>query len=254
MEVQPKIVHPLKPILQLGAPLIAFFFIQNLVNLATLAMLGRLGNAALAGVGAAGAIYGVVLALLFGFDTGVQAIVSRTTGAGREGRLGEVLADAIAASAAVGALIAVAFWTLGPGVLAAMLPDKAAVAAGSANMMASAPSLLFYAITIPINASWIGSGRPSIAFLVSLALAPVQILLALLLVFGGGPVAPEASRDRSGNSAALPGHLIGVAVQFALALRLRPDLCAPRQGRPESPPTAAIGWPGQHAATCRSSA
>ncbi len=241
MKAQAKTAQPLKTIFRLGAPLIAFFFIQNLVNLATLAVLGRLGDAALAGVGAAGAIYGVVLALLFGFDTGVQAIVSRTTGAGREGWLGEVLADAIAASAVVGALIAVAFWTLGPGVLAAMLPDKAAVAAGSANMMASAPSLLFYAITIPINASWIGSGRPGIAFLVTLALAPVQILLTLLLVFGGGPVAAEGAAG-AGAALSLTG-LVGVGVQFALALRLRPGFLrtAPRPAGIAA--IAAIGWP-----------
>ena len=241
MKAQAKTAQPLKTIFRLGAPLIAFFFIQNLVNLATLAVLGRLGDAALAGVGAAGAIYGVVLALLFGFDTGVQAIVSRTTGAGREGWLGEVLADAIAASAVAGALIAVAFWTLGPGVLAAMLPDKAAVAAGSANMMASAPSLLFYAITIPINASWIGSGRPGIAFLVTLALAPVQILLTLLLVFGGGPVAAEGAAG-AGSALSLTG-LVGVGVQFALALRLRPGFLrtAPRPAGIAA--IAAIGWP-----------
>ena len=101
METQAKTVEPatvasltapLKAMFRLGTPLIAFFLVQNAVNLASLAMLGRLGNAALAGVGAASAVYGVVLALLFGFDTGVQAIVSRITGAGRENRLGEVLA------------------------------------------------------------------------------------------------------------------------------------------------------------------
>ena len=250
METQAKTVEPatvasltapLKAMFRLGTPLIAFFLVQNAVNLASLAMLGRLGNAALAGVGAASAVYGVVLALLFGFDTGVQAIVSRITGAGRENRLGEVLADALAASVAVGALLGVAFWTLGPGVLAAMLPDRAAVAAGSANMLAAAPSLLFFAATIPINASWIGSGRPGIAFLVNLALAPVQILLTLLLVFGGGPVAAEGA---AGAGAAISlTTLVGVAIQFALALRLRPGFLrtAPRPAGIAA--IAAIGWP-----------
>jgi MATE family multidrug resistance protein len=237
----PPLLAKLKTMFGLGTPLIAFFFIQNVVNLASVAMLGRLGNAALAGVGAASAIYGVVLALLFGFDTGVQAIASRITGAGREGRLGQVLADALAASVPVGALLGFAFWSLGPGALAAMLPDKAAVAAGSANMRAVAPSLLFFAATIPVNASWIGSGRPGIAFLVTLALAPVQILLTLVLVFGAGSVAAEGA---AGAGAAISlTTLIGVVVQFALALRLRPGFLrtAPRPAGIAA--IAAIGWP-----------
>ena len=80
------------PVFRLAGPMTAFFFIQSAVSLASLAMLGSIGDAALAGVGAASAIFGVILALLFGIDAAVQATVSRTVGAGRQARLGQVLA------------------------------------------------------------------------------------------------------------------------------------------------------------------
>ena len=229
------------PIVGLGTPLIAFFLVQNVVNLVSLAILGRLGDTALAGVGAASAIFGVVLALLYGVDTGVQAIGSRITGAGRENRLSEVLADAWCVSIPLGAILCAIQCAFGPGLVKAMLSDRAAVAAGSAWLIAAAPALLFFAITIPINASWIGAGRPRIAFLVTLLLAPAQILLALLLVFGAGPI-PALGAAGSALAMSLSG-LVGVAVQVALAVRLRPGFLrtAPRLSGVRA--VAAIGWP-----------
>lgn len=229
------------PILRLGAPLIAFFLLQTLANLACLGALGRLGDATLAGVGAANVLYGLVMALLFGFDTGVQALISRATGAGSPSKPGEALASALAASIPLGALIAVGFWGLAPTVLGAILPDKAAVAAGVANARAAAPSLLFLAMTTPANAAWIASGRPGVAFLVTAVTAPVQVALTWLLVLGAGPIAAEGAAG-AGWAGTLD-TLVGVVLQLFLAFRLR---LVPRWAAPSLAgvlEVAAIGWP-----------
>ncbi len=68
-------------------------------------MVGRLGNVALAGIGIAGAVYGMVLALLFGFDTGVQASAARATGAGAPDAAGAALTSALAVSTPFGACL-----------------------------------------------------------------------------------------------------------------------------------------------------
>jgi len=234
-------MHRYAPILRLGAPLIAFFLVQTLANLACLGALGRLGDATLAGVGAANVLYGLVMALLFGFDTGVQALISRATGAGSQGKPGEALASALAASIPLGALIAVGFWMLAPTILGAILPDKAALAAGVANARAAAPSLLFLAMTTPANAAWIASGRPAVAFLVTAVTAPVQVALTWLLVLGAGPIAAEGAAG-AGWAGTLD-TLVGVFAQLLLAFRLRlvPHWSAPSlTGMLE---VAAIGWP-----------
>lgn len=230
-----------RTILALAAPLGAFFLIQSFVSLACLAMLGRLGNAVLAGVGAAGAIYGAALALLFGFDTAVQALVSRATGAGEARRPGEVLMDAWAASVPLGVALGAALWTFGPALLAAIAPDRAAAEAGSAYLRGGAPSLALLAVTVPINACWIGSGRPAISFLVTALTAPAQVVLTLVLVFGAGPLAAEGAGGAGvANSLTC---LIGLCLQAALVARLR--LVAhwrrPRLGGVGR--IAAIGWP-----------
>ena len=229
------------PILRLGAPLIAFFLAQNVANLFCLAFLGRLGTATLAGVGAASAIYGVVLALLFGFDTGVQALVSRATGAGEKARLGGILADALVVAVPLGAGLSLALWSVGPGLLAGMLHDPAAAAAGGAYLRAGAPSIALLALTVPINAAWIGAGRPAISFLVTVLTAPIQVAVTYLLLFGAGPV-PAMGVTGAGIATVL-GCLAGAVLQLTLMLRLRlvSEWRAPTAAGALR--VVAIGWP-----------
>jgi putative MATE family efflux protein len=229
------------PILRLGAPLIAFFLVQQLASLIGVAFYGHLGDAVLAGVGAAGAILGVVGALLFGFDTGAQALISRAVGAGSRSRPGEVLADTLAVAIPLGALLAVGLWAFGPAVLATMIHDKAALAAGSAFLRAAAPQLLFLAVTTQINAGWIASGRPGVSFLVTAVTATAQVGFTWLLVFGAGPIAAEGAAGV--GMAGTLDTLLGLFLQIFLALRLS---LAPRWSAPSfagALEVVAIGWP-----------
>ncbi|HEX4097130.1 MAG TPA: MATE family efflux transporter, partial [Caulobacteraceae bacterium] len=104
----------LRPILVLGAPLIGFCLIQNIVSIATVAMLGGLGDAAIAGVGAGSVVYTAVCALLWGVDTGVQAVIARTTGAGHRERIAGVLASAYLGAIPLAVAVAGATWAFGP--------------------------------------------------------------------------------------------------------------------------------------------
>ena len=158
--LRPGLIGQVWTIGRLGGPLMGFFFVQNAASLACLGIVGRLGDTGLAGIGAAGAFYGVVLALLYGVDTGVQAMTSRAVGAGDDARRGEILTAAIVGSAGLGALLAGFTWVFGPRIVALMVSDPAAALAGGRYLGAMAPSLLFLAIAIPIDAGWIGAGRP----------------------------------------------------------------------------------------------
>ena len=240
---RPSVISQAGTISRLGAPMIGFFLVQNATSLICLSIVGRLGDEGLAGVGAAGALYGAVMALLYGVDTGVQAISSRATGAGEGDRLGEILTAAIVGSAGLGALLAALVWTFGPGIVELMLPDSRAAVAGSRYIAAYAPSLLFLAISIPIDAGWIGSGRPGAPFLVYLLLAPAQVGLTWLLVAGGGPIAPmgAAGAGLAGSLSAL----IVLLLQAGLAMRFWPvrGLFAGRPRLRIMGAIAAIGWP-----------
>jgi len=236
-------LSPFAAIARLAAPLTAFFAIQSATSLASLTMVGRLGDSTLAGVGTASAIYGVVLALLFGADAALQATVSRRVGAGQGELAGQALAEALALAAPVGLLLAAACWFGAPRLLAAMLPDPGAARAGAAFLRGAAPSLLFQAVTIPINACWIASGRPKVALLVTAVLAPVQIAATFMLISGAGPLPPQGA---AGVGAALSlASLAGLALQLILAARRGGVPGFPRAApRPKGVAAIAmLGWP-----------
>jgi putative MATE family efflux protein len=233
--------HRVRKVAGLAAPLIAFYLIQNVVTLVFLAMVGRLGTAALAGTGISGAIFGFLVALFNGFDTGVQAVVSRSTGANAKELAGRALSDAHAVSIPFGILIAAVGFHFGP-VLAHLLASDANVAAAArANLKGISPALALFAITIPFNAYWIGSGLPRIAFFVTALAVPVNIALLALFIFGAGPVPPlglfGAGLAQCGAS------FFTLLLQFAIArVRRVPGLLsAPRLSGMLT--IVRIGWP-----------
>ena len=233
----------LAAIFALAAPLTAWFALQSVVNLAVTAALGGAGNLALAGVGAASTLSGMVLALLFGFDTAVQATISRRAGAGRHDAIGQALVDGWSISAPLGLVLATGLWLAAPTLLAGMAPSAAAAAVGAANLRAAAPSIALLALTIPVNACWIGQGRPGRTFLVSALQAPVQIGAAFALVFGFGPI-PALGATGAGVAATLSA-LAGVL--FQLVLIARPGAVPGLRGaRPRAAGALAIlgiAWP-----------
>lgn len=233
----------LASILELAAPLTAWFALQSIVNLAVTAALGGVGNLALAGVGAASTLSGMVLALLFGFDTAVQATIARRAGAGRRDEFGQALVDALTISAPLGLVLSVGLWLAAPALLAGLAPGAAAAAVGSANLRAAAPQVALMALTIPINACWIGQGKPKLAFLVTALLAPVQIGAAFALVFGFGPIAAMGATG-AGVAASLSA-LAGLALQLALVARpgAVPGLSRARLNGRGARATLGIAWP-----------
>ncbi|WP_246480035.1 MATE family efflux transporter [Motiliproteus sediminis] len=75
-----------KAILSLALPIIGGMLSQSLLNLVDTAMVGRLGEESLAGVGVGGYANFMVVALILGLSSGVQAMVARRHG---EQRLSE---------------------------------------------------------------------------------------------------------------------------------------------------------------------
>jgi len=235
------VIGRVRPIFALGAPLVGFFMIYTAVNIATVGMLGRLGDTAIAGVGAGSAVYGAICALLWGVDTGVQAIVARATGAGRADRIAGILAAAHAGAIPLAVVVGATTWAIGPGLVALILPDHAAAAAGGAWIALAAPSMVLLAMTLPINAAWIGSGRPAIAMAVTALSAPLQVGLTLVFVLGAGPF---HGLGAAGAALAMDATMLAcVFVQFGLALRLVPGFLRVRPRAAGVVEIAAIGWP-----------
>jgi Na+-driven multidrug efflux pump len=124
-----------------------------------------------------------------------------------------------------------------------MAPSAAAAAVGAANLRAAAPSIALLALTIPVNACWIGQGRPKLTFLVSALQAPVQIGAAFALVFGFGPV-PAMGATGAGVAASLAA-LVALVLQLALVARpgAVPGLRSARLRAGGALAALGIAWP-----------
>ncbi|HEY2049145.1 MAG TPA: MATE family efflux transporter [Caulobacteraceae bacterium] len=228
---------------KLSAPLAGFLLAPGVVNLVVLGMVGHLGATALAAIGAASTVYMVAQALLFGLDTAVQARVSRSVGAGRRDRLGLILSEALAVGTPLGLALALAVWAGAPPLLRLMLGASEAANLGAAYVRAAAPSLVFLATTIPINALWVGSARPILPLVVALATAPVQLLASWVLIGGAGPL-PALGLAGAGAGQSI-STLVGVGLQMALVLRRggAPDVLHNRPTAAGVAQTLALGWP-----------
>ena len=66
----------LRTIVGLSLPIALILLLHNLMTLIGIALVGHLGDAAVAGIGIAGTLISMLVALLFGIDTGVQALVA----------------------------------------------------------------------------------------------------------------------------------------------------------------------------------
>ncbi len=227
----------------LSLPLIAFFFIQSAVSIAALAMVGRLGTAAIAGVGIANAVLTAAVSLLYGFDTAVQALVARAIGAGAREVAGRVLSQAHWLSLPLGLALSVLLLIEGHALVGALTSDPVVHAAGTASLSGAAACLTFLAVTIPFNAYWIGSGVPRLTLLVSAIVAPVQIAVTWLLVFGFRSI--HGLGVLGAGVAVSIATLLGLGIQLWLGLRVRPieEFHRRRPRAKELGVIISVGWP-----------
>lgn len=207
-----------RTIVGLAAPVVTVLTVWNLLGLASLAMVGRLGVAAVAGVGVAAGFYGMLQAVLFGIDAGVQALVARRVGAGEAEAAGQTINDGLPLALLVGAALAALAGFAGPHAVGLIVRDAAVVAAARAYLAAIAPSLAILGMTYAIAAYWNGSGAPKFSLLVTVVEAPFTLLLTAVLVFGlfGAPRLGVVGAGLGSTLAAV----VGLGVHGWLAARV----------------------------------
>jgi MATE family multidrug resistance protein len=214
-------VHPrLKILAALSLPATVTLVAQNLLGVLTTAIVGRLGDAALAGVGIGTLIFSILLALLFGLDTGVQAIVARRTGSGDRAGAGAALAQGLRLCGLAGALLTGAAYVVAPALLALAIHDPAAVAAGTAFLHGFSPILLVLGFNMTFSAYWYGVGAPRYALAVTAIQTPLHGLMSYLLTFGGLGL-PALGAFGAGLGATLAA-VMALAVHLILVLKIAP--------------------------------
>jgi putative MATE family efflux protein len=171
-------------VFSLSLPTVLILLAQTLMSLTSIAMVSRLGDTAVAGMGIANALFSMLMAVLFGIDTGVQALVAQRTGAGRRVEAGTVLSDSLPVAGAAGLLLAFAGYFAGPGLFTLISNDPAVVACGLPYLNGALPMLLFLGAVLAFSAYRNGAGTPRYALLPVIVQLPCAALFGYALIFG----------------------------------------------------------------------
>jgi putative MATE family efflux protein len=199
------------------------------MGLVSAGMVGRLGEAALAGVGVAGALFGVLLALLYGPVAAVQALTARAFGAGRAADAGRVLNEGLLLGGGVSLVLAALAMFGCAALLPAVLHDRAAAADGARYLLGFGPIVVCLAINMTFAAHWNGAAAPRRVFYIGVLQLPLHVLFNYALVFGhfGAPGLGVFGAGLGSTLAAACASLVHVALATRIApvagfLRARP--------------------------------
>jgi MATE family multidrug resistance protein len=204
----------------LSLPIALILLAQTLMSLVSIAMVSHLGDAALAGIGIASALFSMLMAVLFGIDTGVQALVAQRIGAGHVRSAGTVLNDALAIAVAAGLLLTSLGYIAGPTAFRLVTADANVMAQGLPYLNAALPMLLFLGASFAFSAYRNGAGSPRYPLLVTAMQLPCGALFGYLLIFGAWGL-PRLGTAGAGLGATLAA-LVALAVHVVLASRLAP--------------------------------
>ena len=207
-------------ILGLSLPIVLVLLAQVLMSLVGIAMVSHLGDAAVAGIGIGSALLSMLVAVLFGIDAGVQALVAQRIGAGSEHDAGTVLTDSLPIAAAAGLVLALAGRVAGPDLFRLITRDPDVMALGLSYLEAALPMLLFLGVLFAFSAYRNGAGTPRHALLPVAVQLPCAALFSYLLIFGAAGL-PRLGTAGAGLGLTLSA-LVALTVHVLLALRIAP--------------------------------
>ena len=209
-----------RTIVSLSLPIVLILLAQTLSGLATIAMVSHLGDAAVAGVGIANALFSMLMAVLFGIDTGVQALVAHRVGAGQTGLAGRTLNDALLIAVVVGVLMIALGYGLGPSVFRMVTDDPVVTARGLSYLVTALPMLPLLGSIFAFSAYRNGTGTPRYSLLVAIVQVVCAIAFSYLLIFGVFGL-PRMETAGAGLGTAIAA-LVAFLAHLLLALRFAP--------------------------------
>jgi MATE family multidrug resistance protein len=174
----------LEKILALSIPIAAATLGTNLIGLIDAAMIGRLGDLPLAASGIGNFIILLFLTVPFGIATGMQTLVARRLGEGRDDIAGHDLNYALLVTTALGLALSIILYFVLPKALPILNRDPGIQRETIDYLNARGPSLALLAMTACFRAFWNGlhfGKRPLIALAVALI---ANVIFNYLLIFG----------------------------------------------------------------------
>jgi putative MATE family efflux protein len=212
-------------IVWLAAPAALAQLSQTVMGMVDAIMVGRLGPAAVAGVGIATLLFAVLANAIKAVETGVQALIARRVGEGRDHEVGQVLGSALVILFGAGIAVCVLglfwpeFW------MSLVSRDPLVRKLGSEYLYWRSLFLLPFLLYFHVRACFDGVGWTRIGMVTALGMNLVNFGLDWVLIFGhfGAPAMGVKGAALASGIASLlaSGAITAVALQRPIRRRFR---------------------------------
>ena len=218
---QPQTTGRFKTIFTLALPIVGGMVSQNILNLVDTAMVGRVGYTALAAVGIASFTNFMVIAIVLGFGTGVQAIASRRLGEGKENETAIPLNGGLFLALLMGLPLSVILYILAPYGFPLLVDDPLVVEDGVPYLQARLLGTIAISVNYAFRGFWNGINMSMVYMRTLVIMHATNIFLNWVLIFGNLG-APALGAEGAGIATTI-SIFIGTALYTIQAWHLARD-------------------------------
>lgn len=207
----------LRRILTLSLPIIGGMVSQNVLNLVDTAMVGELGDAALAATGMGSFANFVSIAFITGMSSGVQAMVSRRKGEGRDAEAAVPLNGGLLLAAGLALPWCALLYWLAPTLFPLLIDDPAVQEIGIPYYRVRLLAMVAAGMNFAFRGFWNGISRSKMYLGTLVVMHLTNIGLNWVFIFGNLG-APALGAVGAGVASAIATG-VGTVVYVALALK-----------------------------------
>jgi len=165
-------------------PIILAGVAETIVDITDTIFLAHYGTTELAAIGLADAIYGVAMFLTLGLVDGIQIIIGRRAGEGKNLDIGRVFNQGSYMLLLASALMVAILVLVVPWITAEILESESIDVAVNQYLHIGAYSLFFQSISMALSAFYVGISRTRILIGAAILLSVTNIALDYVLIFG----------------------------------------------------------------------
>ncbi len=207
----------LEAILKLGLPIIGGMLSQSLLNLVDTAMVGSLGDVALAGVGIGGYANFIAIALILGLSSGVQAMVARRRGQGRDHDSAIPLNGGLMLAVMTCLPLMVLFTVFAEPLVGLISNDAAVLAVATPYFEYRILAMLAVGINLSFRGYWNGINHSLVYLRALIVVHILNVIISYVLIFGGLGI-PAMGAEGAGLGTALSLY-IGAILYTLITLK-----------------------------------